>query len=571
VTTVKEDLGQGPEGTGEGRPPAEPPQPPVKRRWRPSLSGLAGLIRSHRLFSIALAVAVVPRVLAVLGFQPAMLFRLDTFDYLWGAVHLSPNVVNPSGYSLFLWLLLPVHSLVLVVVLQHLLGLAAAVMVYMVLRRYGLPAWGATLAATPVLFDPEQLMIEQLIMADLLALVLMVGAFAVLLSRKAPSAWRSATAGLLMGVSATIRPTTLPLVILIPVYLLIRHVGWRRAGAALVAGAVPVLGYMSWFAAVHGTFNMSNSNGLFLWSRTMSFANCSVIKPPADLEALCPTAQPGPLSRADPAQRRLPKRYLWNHNIWAWRHGAPTGFVPDTAAFTQANNTRALRFAIVAIKAQPLAYAGTVARETVKPFVRTDNTLRFPTTATSSTTLARPYLRYAISAIVAYTGSDQGVSADLGYHFGTRLQQPYAFMMNEYQHILFLPGPVFGLIVLAGLVGIALPRRRSAAALFLWVSAVIIMVVPIAEHEYTYRYVIPAVPLVCMAAALAFRKPGKETTRGGPMVPAEGTTSGVPAVPGGEPAPASRAAPEKDPAAVEKDTASATAAMPGREAGTQTA
>ena len=30
------------------------------------------------------------------------------------------------------------------------------------------------------------------------------------------------------------------------------------------------------------------------------------------------------------------------------------------------------------------------------------------------------------------------------------------------------------------------------------------MVLPIAEHEYTYRYVLPAVPLACMTAALVF-------------------------------------------------------------------
>ena len=36
----------------------------------------------------------------------------------------------------------------------------------------------------------------------------------------------------------------------------------------------------------------------------------------------------------------------------------------------------------------------------------------------------------------------------------------------------------------------------------------IILALPTAEHEYTYRYVIPAVPLVCMAAALAFRRQG---------------------------------------------------------------
>jgi hypothetical protein len=373
----------------------------------------------------------------------------------------------------------------------------------------------------------------------------------------------------MMGVATTIRPTVLPLVVLIPVYLLIRRVGWRRAGAALVAGLVPVLGYVSWFAAVHGTFNMTNSNGLFLWSRTMSFANCAVIKPPPDLQALCPTAQPGALAKADPALRRLPKRYLWSHRIWAWQN-TTSGFVPDTAAFTQANNTRALRFAIRAIEAQPVAYAGTIVAEAVAPFAGTDATLRFPVTSPSSSTLERYNLRYAIATIKAYTGSDQGVSRYLGYHFGTRVVYPYVTLMNVYQDVLYLPGPLFGLILLTGLVGIVIPRRRSVAALFLWVSAVIIMVVPIAEHEYTYRYVIPAVPLVCMAAALAFRKqdrraaPGMEVTPGGSAA-IGGPAGATQVTPATGPAPATQDAPAAGPAPATQVTSATESAMPAEE------
>jgi len=565
VTTVREDFGQGPDGVGEGRPgqsAAETPQPRAPRRWHP-LASLTGLVRRHWLFSLALVAAVAPRVVAMLGYRPAMLFRLDTFDYLWGAVHLSPNVINPSGYSLFLWLLLPFHSLVLVAAIQHLLGLGVATMVYGVLRHYRLPAWGATLAAAPVLFDPEQIMIEHLIMADLLAMALMVGSFAVLLFRDSPSLSRSATAGLMMGAATIIRPTVLPLVLLIPVYLLIRRVGWRRAGAALAAGVLPVLGYMSWFAAAHGTFNMTNSNGLFLWSRTMSFANCSVIKPPPDLQALCPTAQPGALAKADPALRRQPKRYLWNHRIWAWQ-GTHSGFVPDSAAFTQANNERALRFAILAIKAQPVAYGQTIAAEFVTPFAHTDTTLRFPVVPPSSSTLTPAYnLRYAIGTIKAYTGSDQGVSRYLGIHFGTRVVHLPAVIMNEYQHILFLPGPVFGLVVLTGLVGIIIPSRRSWPAILLWVSAIIIMVLPTAEHEYTYRYVIPAVPLLCMAAALAFRQQDRKaaagTAPGGALVAGDAPSSApaASAAPSTATAPAAPTAPAAAPTTPAASTAPA--------------
>jgi hypothetical protein len=443
----------------------------------------------------------------MLGFQPAVLFRLDTYDYLWGAVHLSPNVINPSGYSVFLWLLRPFHSIVLVAAVQHVLGLCAATMVYAVVRRFGLPAWGAVLAAAPVLFDPGELLIEQFVMADLLAMLLMVAALTALLAGgPAPSAARAGCAGLLAGVSVTVRPTMIPVVILIPAFLVLTRAGWRRAGAALLAGALPVVGYMGWFDAAHGQFNLTSSNGLFLWSRTMSFADCRVIDPPAALRPLCPGQQPGRLAEPDPSLRRQPKRYLWNHGVWAWRDVPQDPSVPDAAAFTAANNARALHFALKAIEAQPLAYTGVVAKESLFPFFNV-NTLRFPVLQPRTLTLGSQDRGYAIGAVTAYTGSSQGIAGDLGYDFGTRLESPYAFIIAKYQRILFLPGPGFAAVVLVGLGGLLAPRRRTAAAALLWVSAMIIMVLPTALHEYTYRYVIPAVPLACMAAAIALRKP----------------------------------------------------------------
>jgi len=269
-------------------------------------AALAGLVRRHRLFSVALALGVVPRVVAMLGYTPAILFRLDTFDYLWGAVHVRPNPVNPSGYSLILWLLRPLHSLALVAGLQQLAGLGIAAAVYAVLRHWGVRSWIATLAAAPVLFSPAQLLLEQLIMADLLALLLMVAAFAVLLRRDMPSARRTAVAGLLMGASVLVRPTGLVLIPAMAVYLLARRASWLRVGAMLAGGAVPVVVYLAWFASAYGSFNLTNSNGLFLWTRTMSFANCAVIKPPADLQALCPDRQPGYLDHPAPAAETLP-------------------------------------------------------------------------------------------------------------------------------------------------------------------------------------------------------------------------------------------------------------------------
>jgi len=466
---------------------------------------LQRLIGDNALFSAALALSVVPRVIAMLGFRPAVLFRLDTFDYLWDAVRLTPNPVNPSGYALFLALLRPFHSLTLVTALQHVLGLAIAVMIYALLRSRNVTRWLATLAAVPVLFDPGQILLEHLIMADILGLFLMVAAFTVALIRTSPSVWRSVSAGLLMGVSALVRPTTLPLILALAVYLLATRAGWRKAGAALLAGALPVLGYMLWFNSTYGSFNLTNSAGLFLWSRTMSFANCAVIKPPPDLRALCPTAQPGALSQPVAAKRARPSTYLWDHDAWQWQPPS-SDLVPDVAAFNQANNSRALRFAIRAIVAQPLPYAAIVVKGTVGPFVHT-NAFRFPVPPETGG-MGAMNARYAQAAVRAYTGSS--VTPFLAWHLSAGERHPYAGIMNSYQRVIFLPGPLFGLIVAIGLAGILIPRRRSGAAALLWISAIIILALPTAEHEYTYRYVIPAVPLVCMAAALAFRRRGSD-------------------------------------------------------------
>lgn len=544
MTTVKERSGGGSGDSASGQE-ADPARGRIA--WRAGLARFLALIGRHRLLSLALLAGALIRVLSMVAYQPAVLFRLDTFDYLWGAVHVSPNPVNPSGYSLFLWLLRPFHSLVLITAIQHVMGLGIAVMVYALLRRRGLPSWGATLAALPVLFDPGQLLLEQFIMADLLAQFLVVAGFVILLWERRPSALRATIATLLMGISVTVRPTTIVFIVLIAVYLLVQRAGWRRAGAALAAGAFPVLAYMGWYAGAHGSFNLTDSNGLFLWSRTMTFANCKVIKPPPRLQPLCPGLQPGSPAGPSHAHRPPPKHYLWDHDDWQWQPPS-YGFVPDTAAFTPAKNSLALQFAIRAITSQPLSYLHVVARDSVQPFYQIrSSVLRFPAYQPVSAGLKSQNWRYAIGTVRAYTGSDQGVAPYLGFRFGTRLHQPFARYLQNYERFIFLPGPVFALIVLAGLIGILLPSRRTMAALLLWVGAMITILLPVAEHEYTYRYVIPAVPLVCMAAALAFRNRARDALAEPEASPAAGAP-GPPAsvqppsadksVPGpGEPAP----------------------------------
>ncbi len=100
---------------------------------------------------------------------------------------------------------LKVGDLAAVAALQHLAGLAMAVVLYLVLRRRGVPNWLAALATAPVLLDAYQLQIEQSIMPDTAFEVLIVAGLAVLLWERRPPTALVLAGGLALGASATVR------------------------------------------------------------------------------------------------------------------------------------------------------------------------------------------------------------------------------------------------------------------------------------------------------------------------------------------------------------------------------
>src|SRR4029077_15799374 len=234
------------------------------------------LWRNHRLFTVAVLVSVIPRVIAALGFKPA-LFIQDSFSYMKQSVQLLPLAeLRPAGYPIVLYLLQPFHSLLLVTTVQHLMGIALGAIIYAVLRTRGLPAWGATLAAAPTLFDSRQIWLESSILPDTLFTLVLMIAVAILLVRPRPTIWQAVIVGLLVAWAAVIRGNGAPVIVIILAFLLIMRVGWKLFPACLAAVAIPVAGYALFFFHEFGQFNITNSTGLFLWSRTMSFANCAV-------------------------------------------------------------------------------------------------------------------------------------------------------------------------------------------------------------------------------------------------------------------------------------------------------
>src|SRR6202035_989626 len=122
--------------------------------------------RPHIALLVLLTVAVALRVVTVLGYPSPVWFGGDSNTYVKASLNLVPSLARPSGYSVFLWLMRPLSSLIAAIVVQHLLGLATGVLVYALVWRFTRRAWLGCLAAAPVLLDAFQIQLEHQLMAD---------------------------------------------------------------------------------------------------------------------------------------------------------------------------------------------------------------------------------------------------------------------------------------------------------------------------------------------------------------------------------------------------------------------
>ena len=155
---------------------------------------LAQHARRHWLFGLVLIAALVLRVLTSLAFRPIMWFGGDSASYLATGLRLIPDLSRVGGYGFMLWVLRPVHSFALVAAVQHLMGLAMSVIIYLLGRRYGLPAWTATLATLPVLFDAYELQLEADALPDVAFGLLVLLALYLLLRSPGERSVRAGTA-----------------------------------------------------------------------------------------------------------------------------------------------------------------------------------------------------------------------------------------------------------------------------------------------------------------------------------------------------------------------------------------
>jgi hypothetical protein len=349
--------------------------------------------------------------------------------------------------------------------------------------------WTAALATVPVLFDGMELVLEHSVLSEVLFDLVVLAGVGALAWHPRPRVPTTALGGLLLGAAVCVRVVGEPLVVAAVLFCLVAAATWRarllHAVVVVAAFCVPVVGYAAWFHHDNGEWALSESGGRALYMRTTAWVDCSTFSMPDYERPLCPD---------EPIGKRLDPTDYGFHSPDS-THGLhpPAGVSVDDAMHD---------FAVRAIRAQPGDYARTVARDVAYNFWPTrEDRYEYDTADKWS------FARYVeLEQVTDYT------SHAYQAHGGEMpsVRQPGASMLATYGTKVYLWGPaLLALVVLATaslfVGGRRRAGRRSVIGLLLMVGAGL-MIAPDVTAEFVWRYQIPAILLVPMAAALGWAR-----------------------------------------------------------------
>ena len=212
---------------------------------------------------------------------------------------------HPAGYALILASIGAVTREVAVpIVLQHLTGIASALLLYGATRRITGSVWAGLLPAAIVLLNPDGILLEHAVMAESWAiLATSAGMYAAVRALDEPRPlWRWPLApGVLLAVSVTIRTAGLAVIAVVLLALVLapparsalaqpgalggapRRGGRRRGDPGLVRARQRDL---------RPAVRIGPSPGWYLYARAAQFADCDRFTPPEGTEALCEQTPP---------------------------------------------------------------------------------------------------------------------------------------------------------------------------------------------------------------------------------------------------------------------------------------
>ncbi len=280
--------------------------------------------------------------------------------------------------------------------------------------------------------------------------------------------------------------------------MLVRRCGVLRSLALLGALLVPVIGYGFWYRQVNGTFAIEGYTGRLLYGRMepLAYNNCRHLQLPRNERVLC-----DPHLGVDPVSSQIANSGV---NFYTWAPKSPYRRLRPGPG--QTREGLAQSYAEAVMVQEPLRYLWSVAVDTAHYLApaRTDVSRgEWPVQAWQFRAETNPRQYHVL------LGTDKfGQPFPLHFPPPQREQWPVQ-LLADYQTFGFTSGVVLLAAVL--LTALALiPRRVTAqaseqrtAALLFGLCGLLLIVVAAAVAGEEPRYMLPSLPLIPPAGALA--------------------------------------------------------------------
>ena len=438
------------------------------------------------------------RIAYVIAYQPALVGYPDTHAYLVAArEELFWPTMQVIGYPVVLRALhgiLP--SLAFVAIVQHVLGVATALLFWAAARRVTGSPWPGLVPAAIVLVGGDQALFEHAILSEPLFAFLLAAAIytAARCLDGRRMGWVLAT-GLLLGLAGTVRVAGVALVPLLGLWLLLVPApSWRRrlavGAAGFAAGAVVLAGYLVVAHDRTGAWSFARNGAFNLYGRVGPFADCTRFTPPKGTEKLC---------ESTPREvRSSPQWYVFD-----WGSPAKLNYGdPQVGGASRAEVAEVGAFARAVILAQPGDWIGA----TLTDFERYVAPWKYQRLGPTPT--ARDYHRLLVHPL----GIDRVTPDARGWYDDAfslapgnqaSVREPTWIALGDWQLATSIEGPVMLVLLLLIPVGLVTGRgRERLAVLLLGGLSVILLLIPVATLNYDGRFGVPVHGPLAAAAAI---------------------------------------------------------------------
>ncbi|MFL5824242.1 MAG: glycosyltransferase family 39 protein [Solirubrobacteraceae bacterium] len=473
-------------------------RPPMARgrawvRANPAMAVLAGLM----------VIGLLLRVYFLLVWRPAITGYSDSGIYFQGGVQsVWSDPLRTVGYSMFLRLLHGISPhLLLVTIVQHLLGLASALLFYAATRRAGGPRWAALAPAAIIALGGDQLFLEHAALSDAVFIFLLAAMLYCTIRARAGSLRWAALAGLLAGLAVWDREAAIELAPVLALWLVFSYGRPRwdlvaTGGLTLVVAIGTVNVYEVWRHAETGQRGLTTNGNWNVYGRAAPWADCSKFTPPQGTQQLC---DPVPVSQRhwktseyyiydprSPAQKLLGPPYLVSKDPYAMR--------------------RLLEFSESAIWGQPLDYLRAVWLDVIRLFN--------PGARSYGDLSAQQLIDFMLYGPDMHSGTNSFVSywQQLLYPGDSPAYRGPIGPLKTWEKLTRITGVWMALLLALCLASPWLvPRPARAGAILFGLVALVLLFFPILTKSYDYRFVIPAFGPLFAVGALSTWGLGRRT------------------------------------------------------------